>query len=159
MSSPVVIEGSIYPAFGTTKVDTGAATDADSTPTAVILDNGSAMGYAPTVSNITTGLYKVEIDCTVANGFTAGHRYTVYATATVNSITGSDQIDEFEVLANDLNTTLDAAVSSRSTYAGGAVASVTAAVTVTGTVDANIVQVNGDAVTGDGHTGTEWGPA
>lgn len=43
---------------------------------------------------------------------------------------------------------LDADVTSRSTYAGGAVASVTAPVAVTGTVTANVTQVNGTAVTG-----------
>jgi hypothetical protein len=121
LSSPVVLEGSVYPAFGTTKVDTGAATDADSLPSAVILDNGSAMAYAPTVAKITTGLYKVSVNCTAANGFTAGHRYTVYATATVNSITGSDQIDEFEVLSSDMNL-----------------------------LDVNIKKVNGVTITGDG---------
>lgn len=54
---------------------------------------------------------------------------------------------------------LDATVSSRSTYAGGAVASVTAAVTVAGTVDANVAEVNGVSVTGTGTSGDPWGPA
>ncbi len=71
------------------------------------------MGYAPTVTNVATGLYKVEISATAGNGFEAGRRYSVYAVATVGGITGRDGIGEFEVLAVDMNTALDAAISSR----------------------------------------------
>lgn len=48
---------------------------------------------------------------------------------------------------------LDATVSSRSTFAGGAVASVTA------TVSADVVKVNGTTITGGGTDGNHWGPA
>ena len=96
--NPVGLSDSIYLAFGTSSVTTGAATNADSTPT---------------VTNITTGLYKVQIDCTAANGFEAGRRYMVYATATVGAITGRDGIGEFEVMAVDLNTGIDVATSTR----------------------------------------------
>jgi len=111
--NPVGLSDSIYLAFGTSSVTTGAATNADSTPTVTVLEDGTALGYAPTVTNITTGLYKVQIDCTAANGFEAGRRYMVYATATVGAITGRDGIGEFEVMAVDLNTGIDVATSTR----------------------------------------------
>lgn len=60
---------------------------------------------------------------------------------------------------------LDADVSSRSTYAGGDTSGTTTLLTrvpaalIGGRMDSNVGAVNGHAVTGDGHTGTEWGPA
>jgi hypothetical protein len=71
------------------------------------------MGYSPTVTNITTGLYRVQVDATTGNGFEAGKRYALYATATVGGVTGRDGIGEFEVLALDLNASLDKTVGSR----------------------------------------------
>lgn len=47
---------------------------------------------------------------------------------------------------------LDAAISSRSTYAGGAVASVTA------NVNADVKKINGTTVNGNGSPATPWGP-
>lgn len=103
MSSPVVLGGTLYIPFGTSSASTGAATNADSTPVVTVYDNGSAMGYSPTVSNLATGLYMATILASGANGFTAGHRYSVSVSATVSTINGQDGIDEFEVIANDLN--------------------------------------------------------
>lgn len=102
--TPVFLSDSVWLPFGTSSVSTGAATDADSTPTVTVLEDGVALGYAPTVSNITTGLYAVQVDATGANGFEAGRRYALYAVATVGAVTGRDGIGEFEVLATDLNT-------------------------------------------------------
>jgi len=103
LSSPVVLGGSIYPGFGTSSPTAGAATNADSTPASLILDNGVAMGYAPAPTNLATGLYVVPIAATIGNGFTAGHRYSVFAIATVGGVTGRECIDEFEVVAVDVN--------------------------------------------------------
>jgi len=90
----------------------------------VVAEDGTDMGYVPTVTNVATGLYKAEIAATSGNGFEAGRRYNLYATATVGGITGRDGIGEFEVLAVDLNT---------------GVASVTGAVgSVTGLTAANL---------------------
>lgn len=119
----VSLSDSVYLHFGTSSASTGAATNADSTPSVVVAEDGTDMGYAPTVTNVATGLYKVQIDATSGNGFEAGRRYSVYAVATVGGITGRDGIGEFEVLATDLNT---------------GVASVTAAVTV-GAMQADVV--------------------
>lgn len=123
MSSPVFLSDSVYFHFGTASATTGAATNADSTPTVTIAEDGVDMGYAPSVANVTTGLYIVTIAATAGNGFEAGKRYSVYATATVGGIAGRDGIAEFEVLAVDLNTGVASVT--------GAVGSVTAGVTVT----------------------------
>ena len=115
--TPVSLGDSVFLHFGTTSTTTGAATNADSTPTVNVAEDGVALGYAPTVTNITTGLYMVQIDCTAGNGFEAGRRYSVYVAATVGGIAGRDGIGEFEVLATDLNTGVASVV--------GAVGSVT----------------------------------
>lgn len=115
--TPVSLGDSVFLHFGTTSTTTGAATNADSTPTVNVAEDGTALGYAPTVTNITTGLYMVQIDCTAGNGFEAGRRYSVYVAATVGGIAGRDGIGEFEVLATDLNTGVASVV--------GAVGSVT----------------------------------
>jgi len=111
--TPVFLSDSFWLHFGTSSVSTGAATNADSTPTVTVAEDGTDMGYAPTVTNVATGLYKVQIDATAGNGFEAGKRYSVYVVATVGGISGRDGIGEFEVLAVDMNTALDAAISSR----------------------------------------------
>lgn len=111
--TPVSLGDSVYRHFGTASPTTGAATDADSTPTVVVAEDGVDLGYAPTVTNVATGLYKVQVDATTGNGFEAGRRYSLYVVATVGGITGRDGLDEFEVLALDLNATLNATVGSR----------------------------------------------
>jgi len=137
--TPVSLGDSVFLHFGTSSTTTGAATNADSTPTVNVAEDGVALGYAPTVTNITTGLYMVQIDCTGGNGFEAGRRYSVYVAATVGTIAGRDGIGEFEVLATDLNTGVASVV--------GAVGSVTGAVgSVTGNVGGNVVGSVGSVV-------------
>lgn len=114
--NPVFLSDSVYLHFGTTAASTGAATNADSTPVVSIEEDGVLMGYAPSVTNIATGLYRVQIDATAGNGFESGKRYSVYVTATVVLITGRDGIGEFEVLTTDLDTVssrIDAATTTR----------------------------------------------
>ena len=111
--TPVSLADTIYLHFGTSSASTGAATNADSTPTVVVAEDGVDMGYSPSVSNVATGLYMVTIVCSSGNGFEAAKRYSVYAVATVGGITGRDGIGEFEVLALDLNSSLDKTVGSR----------------------------------------------
>lgn len=127
--TPVSLGDSVFLHFGTTSTTTGAATNADSTPTVNVAEDGVALGYAPTVTNITTGLYMVQIDCTGGNGFEAGRRYSVYVAATVGTVAGRDGIGEFEVLAVDLNTGV-ASVTGAVGSVTGAVGSVTSGVTV-----------------------------
>ncbi len=77
-------------------------------------------------------------------------------TSTINAKT--TQIFLYPASAGDLDVNLDAAVSTRSTYAGGAVASVAAPVTVTGTPDVNVAKVAGTTVQGTGTANDPWGP-
>jgi len=95
--STVTLEDTIYFHFGTSDVNTGGASNADSTPVAVVVEDGVDMAYSPTITNIITGLYMITIDATTANGFEVGKRYSVYATATVNGVDGVDGIAEFEI--------------------------------------------------------------
>jgi len=111
--SPVSLGDTLYLHFGTSSATTGAATNADSTPTVTIAEDGVDMGYVPSVSNVATGLYMVTIVASTGNGFEAGRRYSCYAVATVGAIAGRDGIGEFEVLALDINSTLNATVGSR----------------------------------------------
>ena len=101
------------------------------TPTVTISKNGGAFGSpSGSVSEIGSGWYALAGNATDRN--TLGD-LCIHATAT-----GCDpEDDRYAIVSSDpfgANlglTNLDAAVSSRSTYAGGAVASVTAGVTVT----------------------------
>jgi hypothetical protein len=102
--TPVFLSDSVWLHFGTSSATSGAATNADSTPTVTVAKDGTDLVYAPVVTNVATGLYKVQIDATAGNGFAAGQRYSAYVVAVVGGITGRDGIGEFEVLAVDLNT-------------------------------------------------------
>lgn len=93
--SDVVLGDTVYFHFGTSSPSTGAATDADSTPAVTVEEDGVAMGYAPTVTNVATGLYRVTVVATAGNGFEAGKRYSGYAVATVGGVAGRDGIFEF----------------------------------------------------------------
>lgn len=124
----VFLSDSCYQYFGTSSASTGAATNADSTPTVVVAEDGTDLGYVPTVTNVATGLYKVEIAATSGNGFEAGRRYNLYAVGTVGGITGRDGIGEFEVLAVDLNTGVASVTGSVGSVVGLTVANLDVAV-------------------------------
>lgn len=113
---------------------TGAAADADSTPTGTILLQGAADATVVTVTKVATGQYKATASALPG---TAGDVIELLIAATVGGVATKAIVDAIRLVAfSPSNTTslgltnLDAAISSRSTYAGGAVASVTAAVTV-----------------------------
>jgi hypothetical protein len=75
---------SITKVFTTRRFDTGAATNADSTPTGTLYVNGTADGASVTVTNITTGLYKAAVTLpTLALNDIVDLRIS----ATVNSVT------------------------------------------------------------------------
>lgn len=78
----------------THRVDTGAATDADSAPAYRIYENETATPIltgtmALLDSTNTAGLYSEEITLSAANGFEKGKSYNIYISATVNSVTGA----------------------------------------------------------------------
>lgn len=91
--------------FGVTthRFDTGTLTDADAVPayrvyedetgTAILTGNMAKLDDANT-----TGLYSEQITLSAANGFEVGKTYTVYVTATVNSVVGGDN-GAFKVVA------------------------------------------------------------
>ena len=97
---------------------------------------GAATTITPTITFKASGHYNVAY--TAAMTATLGNSALVItATGAVQTDVG-DQIVAFDPNGANLGlTNLDAAVSTRSTFAGGAVASVTAPVTVTGTVVAS----------------------
>ncbi len=105
---------------------TGAAVDADSLPTAAVYEDTTDVSIlSPTIAKRTslTGNYRASIACTAANGFEAGKSYNVIVSATIGGIAAKAKIGSFQMRTRSID---DA-----STYAGGAVASVTAGVTVT----------------------------
>jgi hypothetical protein len=103
MSSQVKLADTIYPHFGTSSPTTGAATDADTLPTVTIEEDGVALGYAPTVTQVSTGIYRVTIVASSGNGFEVGKRYSGYVVATVGGVTGRDSLIEFEVVSQSIS--------------------------------------------------------
>lgn len=65
----------------------GVPTDADSTPTVSVVENGVAMGVSPTVTHAATGQYFAAIACTAANGFEAGKSYSAVASVVIGGTT------------------------------------------------------------------------
>jgi hypothetical protein len=137
-----------------TQNSTGAATNADSTPAVIVRRNGvTDATVTPTVSNAATGLYNVSF--TIPVGYAAGDTVAALAQVTMGGVTGPytaiwrQQLDTARVsevhsrlgvagagltaLGDTRIANLDTTVSSRSTFAGGAVASVTAPVTLPAT--------------------------
>jgi hypothetical protein len=87
--------GSYYGEFVTTRFDTGAATDADSTPTATATKNGADDGsFSLTCSKIDTGRYKVT---GTVPAYSAGDVVQISVSATVNSVSAKGVVDEFVV--------------------------------------------------------------
>lgn len=102
MTALVALDDTFYFHFGTSDPTTGAATNADSLPAVTVEEDGVAMGYAPTVTNIATGLYRVTVVNSTANGFEVLKRYAAYVVATVSAITGRDGMAEWQTVDADL---------------------------------------------------------
>lgn len=153
--------------FTTSNPSTGAAADADSTPTGTLYVDGTADAAVVTITNQAgAGEYKFSVTMPT---LASGQRISVGILATVAGVTGRGIVwrDYAEVrqtgdsftrlgaagagltaLGDTRLANLDATVSSRSTYAGGAVASVTAPVTLTAAYDpAKTAAQAGDAMT------------
>jgi hypothetical protein len=89
-----------------TSSSTGAAADADSTPTCEVFEDATDTAIlTPTVTKRTskTGNYRVPVACTAANGFEAGKSYNVVATATVGSVVAKGRIASFQVRAESVD--------------------------------------------------------
>jgi hypothetical protein len=86
----VKLEDILHCSFATFNPDTGANKDADSLPTAVVYEEGSstALVSTVTVTNMTTGRYRLNVTIAAADGYEAGKYYELWASATVTG-TGS----------------------------------------------------------------------
>jgi hypothetical protein len=89
--------------FSTASSASGAAQNADATPTILLYEDGVVMGYAPVPTNLGTGRYQVQVDCSGANGFSADKQYRVDVTAAVDAIPGAETIAQIHVLNNQLD--------------------------------------------------------
>ena len=127
-----------YYATFPTQNSSGAATDADSLPTATARQNGVTDGaFALTVANLSTGLYKIT--GTVPAGYAAGDSVQVEVSATIGGTAAKAVVDAFTIDTKRVSDLNDSA------YAGGAVASVTGAVGSV-TADVGITQGGADKV-------------
>lgn len=125
--------------FTTQNPTTGAAANADSLPTGVLVRNGDDTAESVSVSNIATGVYKASV--TLPADYAAGDEVQLRISATVAAVAGKAVIWSAEVdtaresetyarigsngagltaLGDTRLANLDAAVSSRSTLAAGA---------------------------------------
>lgn len=93
----VKLGDSVWFGFSTANPSTGAAQDADSTPTVIVYINGASVAYAPVPTHLATGRYQVQVDCTSGNGFADLQQCRLDMTAIVASITGADTIALFTV--------------------------------------------------------------
>ena len=86
----VKLEDILHCSFATFNPDTGANKDADSLPTAVVYEEGSstALVSTVTVTNMTTGRYRLQVTVAAADGYEAGKFYELWVSATVTG-TGS----------------------------------------------------------------------
>jgi hypothetical protein len=134
--------------FTTRTFSTGAATNASSTPTGTLYVNGTSNAASVTVTNQATGQYKAAVTLPT---LAVGDVVSLLITATVSGVTDTAKVweDSKDIVidsaglvdanavkvgpsgsgttqtARDLGANLDAAVSTRSTYAGGDTAGTT----------------------------------
>lgn len=83
--------------FVTTSPTTGAAASASATTVNVFEDVTDTPVVTPTATERSghTGVYRVQIVCTTANGFEVGKSYNVVVTATVGGVSGKATIASF----------------------------------------------------------------
>jgi|GEM_PF-1329165 len=97
------LEETFYADFITSSPTTGAAVDADSTPTCEVFEDATDTSIlAPTVTKRSgkTGNYRVPLACTTANGFEAGKSYNVVVSATVSSVAAKAVLLTFQIRTN-----------------------------------------------------------
>lgn len=82
---------------------TGAATDADSTPTFAVYEEATdtdiGVGGNLTKRTSLTGNYRGTFTASAANGFEVGKWYSIIGSATVNSVAGKAVLKNFRVVA------------------------------------------------------------
>lgn len=93
------LDSNWYEVFHTVDAS-GVLADADSTPSAQVFEDasaGAAMGT--TVTDIGTGVYRVLVPITAANGYEVGKVYNVEVSATVGGIVSKKKLVTFRVVA------------------------------------------------------------
>lgn len=92
----------------TTHPSTGAATDADSTPTFAVYEESTdtdiGIGGNLTKRTSLTGNYRGTFTLSAANGFEVGKWYSIIGSATVNAIAGKAVLKNFRVVAAEATT-------------------------------------------------------
>jgi hypothetical protein len=136
------LEETIYCDFITSSPTTGAATDADSTPTCEVFEDATDTAIlSPTVVKRTgkTGNYRVPVVCSAANGFEAAKSYNVVVAATVGAVAAKAVVQTFQMRTNGADD-LATSILTRATPANVAteLANVGLTTTVTGRIDAAI---------------------
>lgn len=81
--------------FTAQNATTGAAANADSLPTGVLVKNGDDTAETVTVTNIATGVYKASV--TIPSGYVAGDEVQLRIAATVSSVAGKAVVWSAEV--------------------------------------------------------------
>lgn len=116
-TNPIRPGDSVTLQFVTHNATTGADTDADSTPTGVLVRNGSNTAVTVTIADVGTGLYTAA--WTIPDSYSAGDEVQLRVTATVNSVTGSAVVWDRSLTAglDDSVGDLDTAASSYLTVA------------------------------------------
>lgn len=93
----------VYFDFITSNPATGAAADADSTPTFEVFEEGTdtdiGVGGNATKRTSKTGNYRVSFTVSAVNGFEVGKFYSVVASATVGGVAGKGAIAGFRICA------------------------------------------------------------
>ncbi len=131
-----------YKEFVTSSPSTGAATNADSLPTATANHNGSDDGaFTLTVANQDTGRYKIS--GTVPSGYAHGDVVCCSVAATVGGVAGKAIVDTFQI---DMG--FDAVVIESGVNARQALSPILAAVTSILTVPAGAGSVVGKNAAG-----------
>lgn len=120
----------------TSNPTTGAAADADSTPTFAVYEEATdtdiGVGGNLTKRTSLTGNYRGTFTLSAANGFEVGKWYSVIASATVSTVAGKAVARNFRVIAAE-------ATAGFSPLATGAI---TAAVVATGAIDADAISTD-----------------
>lgn len=125
----------------THRFDTGAATDSDSVPTYRVYEDetGAAIltgSMALLDGSNTAGFYSEQITLSAANGFEKGKCYSIYITATVNSVAGATH-HTFQIEAEVDSNTVSAIGANVITATSIASDAITAAKIATDAIDAD----------------------
>lgn len=117
--------------FATSSPATGAAANADSTPTGTLYVNGTSDAASVTVTNITTGVYKAAVTLPTLN---SGDIVSLRISATIGGVAGE------AVAWQDVGSTTSLTDINSTVVQIGTGAS---------TVSANVVQISGDSTAAD----------